>query len=205
VYPTHRSNTYARTKTHSGLETHRRKTLRTRQTRTRPPHRQTPPSPHPPQTRHTHPTSRPHRGRLANVHPQVAHWVLHRWTGRTHPSHARGQPNPRAPAADPRPTGTAHPARHYAGLSHAPRGSRVVSRGTGRGTVGASDATALPSAGGSAQDTASDGGACGRCAAGAGETRGFGEALKAQGVRVGQRVVFVDALRVGLIGQARRR
>jgi len=29
--------------------------------------------------------------------------------------------------------------------------------------------------------------------------------LKAQGVRVGQRVVFVDALRVGLIGQVRRR
>jgi len=29
--------------------------------------------------------------------------------------------------------------------------------------------------------------------------------LTAQGVRVGQRVVFVDALRVGLIGQVRRR
>jgi hypothetical protein len=33
------------------------------------------------QTRHTHPTSRPHRGRLANVHPQVAHLVSHRGTG----------------------------------------------------------------------------------------------------------------------------
>jgi hypothetical protein len=29
--------------------------------------------------------------------------------------------------------------------------------------------------------------------------------LTAQRVRVGQRVVFVDALRVGLIGQVRRR
>jgi len=29
--------------------------------------------------------------------------------------------------------------------------------------------------------------------------------LTAQGVRVGQRVVFVDALRVGLMGQVRRR
>jgi hypothetical protein len=29
--------------------------------------------------------------------------------------------------------------------------------------------------------------------------------LTAQGVRAGQRVVFVDELRVGLIGQARRR
>jgi hypothetical protein len=131
-----------RTKTHSGLETHRRRTLRTLQTRTQHPHRQTPPSPRPAQTRHTHPTSRPHRGRLANVHSQVAHWVSHRRAGRTHPSHARGQPNPRAPPADPRPTGTAHPARRYAGLSHAPRGSRVVSRDTGRGAVGASDATA---------------------------------------------------------------
>jgi hypothetical protein len=37
------------------------------------------------------------------------------------------------------------------------------------------------------------------------EKRGFGEALTAQGVRAGQRVVFVDALRVGLIGQVRRR
>jgi hypothetical protein len=37
------------------------------------------------------------------------------------------------------------------------------------------------------------------------EKRGFGEALKAQGVRLGQRVVFVDELRVGLIGQVRRR
>ena len=123
----------------------------------------------------------------------------------SHPSHARGQPSHAAFTVDPRPAGTAHPARRYAGLSHAPRSSRVVSRGTGRGTVGASDATALPSAGGSAQDTASDGGACGRCAAGAGETRGVREALTAQGVRVGQRVVFVDALRVGLIGQVRRR
>ena len=96
AYPTHRSNTYARTKTHSGLETHRRRTLRTQQTRTQPPHRQTPPSPHPPQTRHTHPTSRPHRGRLANVHSQVAHRVSHRRTGRTHPSHARGRPFGRA-------------------------------------------------------------------------------------------------------------
>jgi hypothetical protein len=37
------------------------------------------------------------------------------------------------------------------------------------------------------------------------EKRGFGEALTAQGVRLGQRVVFVDELRVGLIGQVRRR
>ena len=168
-------------------------------------YRQTPPSPRPAPARHTDPTSRPHRGRLANVHSQVAHWVLHRWTGRTHPSHSRGQPSHAAFTVDPRPTGTAHPARRYAGLSHAPRGSRVVSRGTGRGAVGASDATALPSAGGSAQDTASDGGACGRCAAGAVEKRGFRAALTAQGVRVGQRVVFVDEMRVGLIGQARRR
>ena len=29
--------------------------------------------------------------------------------------------------------------------------------------------------------------------------------MKAQGVRVGQRVVFVDEMRVGLIGQVRRR
>jgi transposase len=56
-----------------------------------------------------------------------------------------------------------------------------------------------------AQTTASDGGACGRGAAGAVEKRGFRAALTAQGVRVGQRVVFVDALRVGLIGQVRRR
>ena len=35
--------------------------------------------------------------------------------------------------------------------------------------------------------------------------QGFREALTAQGVRVGQRVVFVDELRVGLIGQVRRR
>ena len=34
---------------------------------------------------------------------------------------------------------------------------------------------------------------------------GFGEALTAQGVRLRQRVVFVDELRVGLIGQVRRR
>lgn len=81
----------------------------------------------------------------------------------------------------------------------------MVSPDTGRGTVGASDATALPSAGGSAQDTASDGGACGRCATGAVEKRGFREALTAQGVRLGQRVVFVDEMRVGLIGQVRRR
>jgi hypothetical protein len=114
---------------------------------------------------------------------------------------------PVRPLADPRPagTGTALPARRYAGLSHAPRGSRVVSRDTGRGAVGASGATALPSAGVSAQDTASDGGACGRCATGAVEKRGFREALTAQGVRLGQRVVFVDELRVGLIGQVRRR
>ena len=124
AYPTHRSNTYARTKTHSGLETHRRRTLRTQQTRTQPPHRQTPPSPHPPQTRHTHPTSRPHRERLANVHPQVAHWVSHRRTEQNHPSHARGQPSHAAFTVDPRPTGTAHSARLYAGLSHAPHGVR---------------------------------------------------------------------------------
>ena len=37
------------------------------------------------------------------------------------------------------------------------------------------------------------------------EKRGFGEALRAQGVRCGQRVVFVDEMRVGLIGQVRRR
>jgi hypothetical protein len=88
------------------------------------------------------------------------------------------------------------PARRYARLSHAPRGSRVVSRDTGRGAVGASDATALPSAGVSAQGTASDGGACRRCATGA--VRGFREALTAQGVRVGQRVVFVDAMQRGV-------
>jgi len=35
--------------------------------------------------------------------------------------------------------------------------------------------------------------------------RGVREALTAQGVRVAQRVVFVDAMRVGLIGQVRRR
>jgi methyl-accepting chemotaxis protein len=205
AYPTHRRTTYARTKTHSGLETHRRRTPRTLQTRTQHPHRQTPPSPLPAQTRHTHPTSRPHRGRLANVHSQVAHLVSHRGTGRTHPSHARGQPSHAAFTVDPRPAGTAPPARRYARLSHAPRGSRVVSRDTGRGAVGASGATALPSAGGSAQGTASDGGACGRCATGAVEKRGFREALTAQGVRAGQRVVFVDEMRVGLIGQVRRR
>ena len=81
----------------------------------------------------------------------------------------------------------------------------MASRDAGRCAVGASDGTALPSAGGSAQDTASDGGACGRCATGAVEKRGFREALTAQGVRAGQRVVFVDAMRVGLIGQVRRR
>jgi hypothetical protein len=37
------------------------------------------------------------------------------------------------------------------------------------------------------------------------EKRGFREALTAQGVRAGQRVVFVDEMRVGLIGQVRRR
>jgi hypothetical protein len=79
----------------------------------------------------------------------------------------------------------------------------VASRDAGRCAVGASDGTALPSAGGSAQGAASDGGACRRCAAGA--VRGFRAALTAQGVRVAQRVVFVDAMRVGLIGQVRRR
>ena len=128
AYPTHRKTTYAWTKTHSGRKTHRRRTLYTLQTRTQPPHRQTPPSPLPPQTRHTDPTSRPHRGRLANVHSQVAHLVSHRGTGRTHPSHARRQPSHAAFTVDPRPTGTAHPARRYTRLSHAPRGSRVVSR-----------------------------------------------------------------------------
>jgi len=37
------------------------------------------------------------------------------------------------------------------------------------------------------------------------ETRGFSAALTAQGVRLGQQVVFVDEMRVGLIGQVRRR
>ena len=35
--------------------------------------------------------------------------------------------------------------------------------------------------------------------------QGFRAALTAQGVRAGQRVVFVDEMRVGLIGQVRRR
>lgn len=37
------------------------------------------------------------------------------------------------------------------------------------------------------------------------EKRGLVEALRAQGVRAGQRVVFVDEMRVGLIGVVRRR
>ncbi len=81
----------------------------------------------------------------------------------------------------------------------------MVSRGTGRCAVGDADATALSSAGVSAQGAASDGGACRRCAASAVEKRGFGEALNAHGVRLCQRVVLVDEMRVGLLGQVRRR